>query len=115
MKIKSTFRVQVTSPDGDAFFTFRALKLNERFQFVSEIQAAQNASPTERGRYGLGVMLDRLVAVEGLEHEDGKPVSVDEVKNLEIDAATIDRIALGFVEAIIGKKESPEKKSLESA
>lgn len=111
MRLSSTVKVVLESPDGNAVFTFSKPKLNEQLK-VDEVEGE---SQTEKLKRQLSQYLKNLISVEGLEHENGKPVQKEEILSLDLDQATIFAIITGYNLAVNKPLENPEKKDSASA
>jgi hypothetical protein len=114
MKLKSTVSFSLKSEDGiNAVFTFRKPKLNDA---LTVDKLPDGAHPNERIKKQCQDALKHLVRVEGLEHEDGTPVKVEEITSLDLDPALTYSIVVGYHEAINKTQEvSEEKKDSASA
>lgn len=115
MKISSTFKVVLESPDGNATFTFARAKLNDLLTF--ELEAAkrvQDGDKVETARANFQFIAGYLKAVEGLVHEDGTPVTVEEVRDLALPSDVLMAIVAGY-NAALSRSADPEKKGLPSA
>lgn len=106
MKISPTVKVVLESPDGNAVFTFRKPRLNDHLK-VDDVP--EGVSKEEKLRLALSRVFERLISVDGLFHEDGTPVTKDEIANLDLDPATIFAIVEGYNHAVNGTK--PDEKN----
>lgn len=97
-------------PDsGHAKFTFRVARLNE----LLEEQAQRDKQKVVGGDAIRAMFADvtkRLVAVSGLEWDDGQPISLAEVQGLDLDMDTMRAIVEGYYAAAGFKAADPEKK-----
>lgn len=107
MKIKSTFKVVLESEDGNAELIFRKPKINEFLE--RQVNEGEKISPIQLKKLFTSTLGD-LVDVKGLEHEDGRPVLPDEVKDLNLDIDTCLAIIAGYNAGLNKKSGDPEKK-----
>lgn len=107
MKISNTLNVTIKDPDGDARFSFKEIQLNdflERQVRLDEIRErtsnGEGAAAIEATRDLFSTLLEDLVKVEGLENEDGKPITVEQIKDLELPLRYVNAITLGYAAAV---------------
>lgn len=102
MRIQSTFTVTLESADENAEFIFKKPKANK----IYELQKVED--DVKRNFY---MLTDYLVSVKGLYDEDGKEITVDAIKDLDLDLTTIRAIVEGYNAGAFPKSEQdPEKK-----
>lgn len=111
MKLRSTVTVRIESPDGDAVFSVRKLKDNERARLQHELKELPEYEQNERYR-------ERIVAlvqdVQGLEHEDGSPVTVEDLQSGNVYPEVFTLLLTGYFAALI-EESRPKKASSPSA
>lgn len=117
MKISRNVVITLASEDGDAKFTFRIPGLND---LQREAQALKEISDgMERVKQELTFSFEKLLNVEGLYDEDGKALTVDDVRALTLPMNVLLSIQAGYTSAYIGllktKEPPPEKKDASSA
>lgn len=110
MKVLSTVKVVLESTDGNATLIFKRPRLNEQLKEEAPVEDSGAA----RVRKQCENAFKNLVDVQGLEFDDGSPVTVETIKNLDLDYSTVVAILTGYHEAL-GLRESAEKKDSASA
>lgn len=109
-RLKRTFKVSLSSPDGEAVFEFKRPPLNRLFE-------AANASEftTEKLKKDWLTIAEDIVTIEGFEHEDGSPVTKEEIVNFDLDLLTMKSLIIAYNAAIAGFiTDSVEKKESKS-
>lgn len=102
-------RVVLESPEGNATLTFRKAKLNELLDSQSQLDSASNQ--VAKVRLSFEQVLSRLISVEDMADENGELVTVDKIKALDFDPATMQAIVDGYNIAIgLGDKPKSEEK-----
>ena len=81
MKIRSTFKVTIASADGDAKAEFRKPKRNEMLRREAENKEAAKTNAD----YFKETVAPALVAVENFTDDDGKALTVDDVRDCSDD------------------------------
>lgn len=107
MKIKSTFKVILESDDGNAELTFKKPPINDFLD--RQVNEGEKISPIQLKKLFASTLED-LIDVKGLEHEDGKAVTPEEVKGLGLDLDTCLAIIVGYNAGLNKKSGDPEKK-----
>lgn len=107
MKLKSTFTVEIEDADGNAYFTFKKPKANR----ILEMQSEENSKDLKKQFY---MLTDDLIEVKGLFHEDGKEVSLKEIKDLDLDLTFMLALIHGYTLAAFPKKEVDTEKKISS-
>lgn len=107
MKVSGSIIVKLEDADGDAEFTFQAPKLNEILQ--ADLDAKKIESDIERVKFHWSQIMKSLVKVTGLEHEDGKPVEVSEVKDLALPTKIMFAIVAAYNEATVSQVKGKDK------
>lgn len=113
-RIKNTFVVELKSPDGVALLEFKKPLTTKLLDSIASLKKASEDS--ERLSLELKDNMSGLVSVSGLENEDGSPVTVDQVKALELDFQTLRAINIGYNLAVFKTEaDTDEKKDSGSA
>lgn len=106
-------KVLLESPDGNAVITMKAMAYNVQLKVISDIEALKASADagiaTLKDLYG--AVFAQIISVEGLEHEDGSPVTVEQIRNLELPQELIIAIHTGYFAAL----NPPEEKKTSSA
>ena len=106
MRLKKTFKVKLEDGDESAVFEFKKPPLNRLFDAGNP-----NDSQIERLKKEWQVIAGDLISIEGLEHEDGSAVKVEEVKDFALDFITMKSLVVAYGAAVYGLKGAePEKK-----
>jgi hypothetical protein len=104
---KNTFPVKIALDGGEFELEFKRMPLNKVLDLEHETRKIEDKR--ERARANYKNVLDGLVSVTGLEAEDGDPITVEQIKNLDIPLDLALQIIRAFNEAS-GAGESAEKK-----
>jgi hypothetical protein len=106
-------RVVLESPEGNATLLFKKAKLNELLDAQTQLDAVKD-KPIDRIKLSFEQVLSRLISVDDMLDSDGEAVTVDRIKALDFDPATMNAIVEGYNLAIgLGDKpKSEEKKDL---
>lgn len=109
-KIKKTFKVELVSPDGKAVLEFKRPLAT---RFLKEVDATKSSGEQLLAEWQQ-IAAD-CVSVEGMEYDDGTPVSADEIKSFSFDLKEIIGIVQAYNAWVFSfKKEDEAKKNSES-
>lgn len=107
-RLKKTFKVSLSSSDGEAVFEFKRPPLNRLFEATNVTEFS-----VEKLKKDWLTIAEDIVTIEGFEHEDGTPVNKEEIVNFELDLLTMKSLVIaynaaiaGFISTDIEKKES---------
>lgn len=109
-RIKSTFKVSLTSPDGgEAIFEFKP-PLSTRL--IDSLDSGKKPTP-ESIKEDWKKIAEDIVSIKDFEHEDGTPVTKEEIVGLALDFPTMHALVLAYNAHVAGlfavnveKKES---------
>lgn len=106
MKLKSTFKVEIEDKEENvnAIFTFKKPKANKILELQSD-----TSGDLKKQFY---MLTDDLEDVQGLFHEDGKEVSIKEIKDLDLDLNFMLALIQGYTLAAFPKKEEDAEKKI---
>jgi len=111
MKDSKLVRVTIESPDGDARIALRQLPLNRQLELAALHEKAQkNGATSEETRRLYELTALTVCEVEGIERFDGQPITVEDIKNLDISLDTLLMIVNAAGQAR-SKAEPDEKKA----
>ena len=120
MRIKQkTITVTLDSEDGAAIFVFERMKANAHEKLVYEIsKARQLVKEAEKDDKDVDALplflatkametavLKTCKSVKGLEYEDGKPITVKDVREKNLDSDILELILAGYTAAATPEAE----------
>lgn len=106
---RETIVVKLESPDGDALFTFdQEMPLNRLYIERAEIDKIEDPF-VKMARFNK-LFLSSLLSVEGFEHPDGTPVTVEELQELKVYPSVISKVVDAFLKAKNSKEDKNSKK-----
>lgn len=116
MIIKSLITVKLESPEGDAIFKIRRPKKNVQLEFTAKIRGGDDAAKSEAYDAFVKAMCESVAEVQGLELEDGSPVTAEQFNKLDVDSVLVEQLAAGYIAALTlrGGDDTIEKKDSKS-
>lgn len=105
MKLKSTFKVEIEDKEENvnAVFTFKKPRANK----ILELQTQESDIKKQ-----FSFVTDDLIDLDGLFHENGDRVSIDEVKGLDLELSFMLALIHAYTLAAFPKKEADEEKKI---
>lgn len=111
MKVKSTVTIRLESPDGDALITLRPAPLNVQYEMLALKDSEDKQKINDCYMRYQAKVLAGCIAVDCLEYEDGKAITAEDVRTLNIDSVLANAIMAGYHASLnVADKESSEKK-----
>lgn len=104
-KIKSTFKIELTSPDGIAVLEFKRPLATK---FLASLETDKPS--LERIKEDWKAIAGDLISIEGMENADGKPVSVTDVASLDFDLKELVAIVQAYNAWVFNFKREDEAK-----
>lgn len=112
MKIEQNIVVVLKSSDGDAKFTFAAPKMNELYRHQEDSGTEKDS--VKRSQKEFQWSFAQLKKVEGLTDEEGKEITVEQVRAMDLPTPVMLAVYNGYVEGytskLRGKEPEAEKK-----
>lgn len=110
---RKTLTVVIESPDGNVTLIFdQEMPLNKLYLERAEISALEDDG-LKLARMNQ-LLLEPLISIEGLEHPDGAPVTVEDIKALRVYPSVIDKIITALIDARSKLSEAAKKNDTSS-
>lgn len=111
-KVNNTVTVILESPEGNAEIVFSKLNTTEVYDIFYDAKEGKKLDKREDAVNDFKKTMSKALSVTGIEDESGKSITLEQLKNLELDYHTLKAISQGYYKLALDlvEKVDAEKK-----